>query len=81
MSPNFAKNVQSFTTRVNKKKSKKKRSFDYAPPAIKEVKEEEILATKAIEPKAIVKSNTTNKLETTIKANMANVLLKHISFY
>jgi len=81
MSPNFAKNVQSFTTRVNKKKSKKKRSFDYAPPAIKEVKEEEILTTKAIKLKAIVNSNTTNKPKTTIKANMANVSPKHVSFY
>jgi hypothetical protein len=78
MSPNFAKNVQFLITRVNKKKSKKKRSSNYIPPAIKEVKEEEILATKAI-----AKQNTTDiiKLKTTIKANMANVLLKHVSFY
>jgi hypothetical protein len=32
MSPNFAKNVRSLTTRVNEKKSKKKRSSDYTPP-------------------------------------------------
>jgi hypothetical protein len=78
MSPNFAKNIQSLTTCVNKKKSKKKRSSNYIPPAIKEVKKEEILVTKAI-----AKQNTTNtiKLKTTIEANIANVLLKHVSFY
>ena len=45
---------------------------------VKEVKEEEILATKAI-----AKQNITNiiKLETIIEANIANVLLKHVSFY
>jgi hypothetical protein len=81
MSLNFAKNIQSLTTRVNKKKSKKKRSSNYAPPVVEEVKEEEILTTKAIKLKAIVKSNTTNKPKTTIKANMANVSPKHVSFY
>jgi len=70
MSPNFAKNVRSLITRVNKKKSKKKAS-NYAPPAVKE--EEEILAIKAI-------VNST-KLKTIIEANIANVLLKHVSFY
>jgi hypothetical protein len=75
MSLDFAKNIQSLTTRVNKKKSKKKRSFNYIPPAIEEVNKEEILATKAI-----VNSSAT-KLKTTIKANMANVSLKHVSFY
>jgi hypothetical protein len=48
---------------------------------VEEVKEEEILATKAIKLKATVKSNTTNEPKTTIKANMANVSLKHVSFY
>ena len=45
---------------------------------MEEVKEEEILATKAI-----AKQNTTNiiKLKTTIEANIANVLLKYVSFY
>ena len=78
MSLNFAKNIRFLTTCVNKKKSKKKRSFNYIPLVVKEVKEEEILATKAI-----AKQNTTNtnKLKTTIKANIANVLLKHVSFY
>ena len=78
MSPDFAKNVRSFTTRVNEKKpkSKKKKSFDYKPLAIKE-EEEEILATKAI-----VELITT-KPEITIKSNIANVnsSLKHVSFY
>ena len=76
ISLNFAKNVRSFITRVNKKKSKKKRSSNYTPLAVKEVNKEEILAIEAI-----VKSNTTNKLKTTIKANIANVLPKHVSFY
>jgi hypothetical protein len=78
MSPNFAKNIRSLTTRVNKKKSKKKRSSDYVPPVVEEVKEEEILATKAI-----AKQNTTDiiKPKTTIEANMANISLKHVSFY
>jgi hypothetical protein len=78
MSPNFAKNIQSLITRINKKKSKKKRSFNYIPLVVKEVKEEEILAIKAI-----AKQNTTNiiELKTTIKANIANILLKHVSFY
>ena len=78
ISLDFAKNVQSLITCINKKKSKKKRSFKYIPPAVKEVKEEEILAIKAI-----AKQNTTNiiKLKTIIEANMANVLLKHVSFY
>ena len=76
ISLNFAKNVRSFITRVNKKKSKKKRSSNYTPLAVKEVNKEEILAIKAI-----VKSNTTNKPKITIKANMANMLLKHVSFY
>jgi len=66
----FAKNIRSLITRVNKKKSKKK-TFNYAPPAIEE--KEEILAIKVIV--------NLIKLETTIKANIANVLLKHISFY
>jgi len=48
---------------------------------VEEVKEEEILATKAIKPKATVESNTTNEPETTIKANIANVSPKHVSFY
>jgi len=74
MSPDFAKNIQSLITRVNKKKSKKKRTSNYMPLAIEE--EEEILAIKAI-----VKSNITNKLKTTIEANMANVSLKLVSFY
>jgi hypothetical protein len=43
-------------------------------PSTAKVKEEEILATKAI-----VESSIT-KLETTIKANIANVLPKHIFF-
>jgi recombinational DNA repair protein RecR len=77
MSSNFAKNVilQSLTTRVNKKKSKKKKTSNYIPLA---VEEEEILAIKAT-----VESNTTIKLEATIKSNMANVdnLPKLISFY
>jgi hypothetical protein len=78
MSLDFAKNIRSLTTWVNKKKSKKKRSFNYVPPVVKKVKEEEILAIKAT-----AKQNTTNtiKLKTTIEANMANVSLKHVSFY
>jgi hypothetical protein len=60
ISPNFAKNIRSLTTCVNKKKSKKKFS-DYIPPAVKE--EEEILATKAT-----VESNTT---KVTVKSNIA----------
>jgi len=72
MSLDFAKNIQSLTTWVNKKKSKKK-TFDYIPLI---VKEEEILATKAI-----VESNITKKPKTTIKANITNILLKYISFY
>jgi hypothetical protein len=71
MSLNFAKNIQSLTTRVNKKKSKKKRSSNYIPLAIKEVNKEEILATKAIKLKAIVKSNI--ELKITIKSNIANI--------
>jgi hypothetical protein len=71
MSPNFAKNVRSLTTRVNEKKSKKKRSSNYTPPAVDKVKEEEILTTKAIKPKATVKSNIEPK--TTIKSNIANI--------
>jgi hypothetical protein len=74
--PNFAKNIRSITTRVNKKKSKKKKTSNYTPLAIDKVKEEETLAIKAI-----VKSNTTNKLKTTIKSNIANISLKHISFH
>jgi hypothetical protein len=54
MSPNFAKNVRSLITRVNKKKPKKKKTSNYKPFTIKEEEEEEILATKAI-----VESNTT----------------------
>jgi len=50
--------------------------FNYTPLIINKVKEEEILATKAI-----IKSNITNKLKTTIKANIANISLKYISFY
>jgi hypothetical protein len=76
MSPNFAKNIWSLTTRVNKKKFKKKRSFDYIPPA---VEKEEILATKAIVNSSAIELETT--IEATIEANMANVLLKHVSFY
>jgi hypothetical protein len=76
MSLDFAKNVRSLITRINKKKSKKKKTSNYIPPAVKEVKEEEILVTKAT-----VESNTTNKPKTTIEANIANVLLKYISFY
>ena len=72
MSLDFAKNIQSLTTWVNKKKSKKK-TFDYIPLI---VKEEEILATKAL-----VESNITKKPKTTIKANITNILLKYISFY
>ena len=70
MSPDFAKNVQSLTTRVNEKKSKKKRSSNYTPPAVEEVEEEEILATEAT-----AEQNTTNtiELETTIESNMANI--------
>jgi hypothetical protein len=75
MSLDFAKNIQSLTTRVNKKKFKKKRSSNYTPPAVEEVKEEEILATKAT-----VNSSAT-KPKTTIEANMANVSPKHVSFY
>jgi len=75
MSLDFAKNVRSLTTCVNEKKSKKKRSSDYTPPAVEEVKEEEILAIEAI-----VDSSAT-ELKTTIEANMANVLPKHVSFY
>jgi hypothetical protein len=75
MSLDFAKNVRSLTTRVNKKKSKKKRSFNYIPPAVKEVNKEEILATEAT-----VNSSAT-KPKTTIEANMANVSPKHVSFY
>jgi hypothetical protein len=75
ISLDFAKNIQSLTTRVNKKKSKKKRSSNYIPLAVEEVKEEEILATKAT-----VNSSAT-KPKTTIEANMANILLKHVSFY
>jgi hypothetical protein len=71
MSPDFAKNVRSLTTRVNEKKSKKKRSSNYTPPVVDEIEEEEILATKAIELEAIVKSNT--EPETTIESNMANI--------
>jgi hypothetical protein len=71
MSPDFAKNIQFLTTRVNEKKSKKKRSFDYIPPAIEEVDKEEIFATKAIKLKATVKSNT--ELKTTIEFNIANI--------
>jgi hypothetical protein len=77
MSPDFAKNVQSLTTRVNKKKpkSKKKRSSNYKPLTIKE-EEEEILAIKAIvEP-------ITTKPEATIESNMANInTSKSVSFY
>jgi hypothetical protein len=78
MSLDFAKNVRSLTTRVNKKKSKKKRSFNYIPPAVKEVNKEEILATEAT-----AEQNTTDTIEpeTTIEANMANVSPKHVSFY
>ena len=57
MSLDFAKNIRSLITCVNKKKFKKKRSFDYIPPAFKEVNKEEILATEAIELKATVESN------------------------
>jgi hypothetical protein len=71
MSPNFAKNIRSLTTYINEKKSKKKKSSNYIPPAIKEVDEEEILITKAIKLKAIVKLNI--ELKTTIKSNMANI--------
>jgi hypothetical protein len=71
MSLDFAKNIQSLITRVNKKKSKKKRSFNYIPLAFKEVNKEEILATKAIKPKATIKSNI--ELKTTIKSNIANI--------
>jgi hypothetical protein len=74
--PDFAKNIQSLTTRVNKKKSKKKKTSDYIPPAVKEVEEEEILAIEAT-----VDSNITNKPRITIEANMANVSPKHVSFY
>jgi hypothetical protein len=59
MSFNFAKNIRSLITRVNKKKSKK-RSFNYTLKAIEEVKEEEILTTKAIKLKIIVESNIAN---------------------
>jgi len=76
MSFNFAKNIRSLITRVNKKKFKKKKTSNYIPLVVKEVKEEEILVTKAI-----VESNTTNNLRTTIEANIANISLKHISFY
>jgi len=63
----FAKNVRSLTTRVNKKKSKKTKSSNYTPLAVEEVvKEEEILATKAI-----IESNI--ELETTIESNIANI--------
>jgi hypothetical protein len=55
MSPDFAKNIRSLTTRVNEKKSKKKKSSDYKALIVKEVKEEEILATKAT-----VESNMAN---------------------
>jgi len=71
MSLDFAKNVRSLTTRVNKKKSKKKKTFDYIAPAVEEVEEEEILATKAI-------------VESTVESNMANIdnsPNKHVSFY
>jgi hypothetical protein len=71
MSLDFAKNIRSFITRVNKKKSKKKRSSNYTPPAVDKVKEEEILATKAIKLEAIVELNM--ELETTIEFNMANI--------
>jgi hypothetical protein len=82
MSLDFAKNIQSLTTRVNEKKSKKKRSSDYISPAFEEVNKEEILATEAIKPKAIVKSNTEH--ETTIKSNIANITQlspRYVSFY
>jgi hypothetical protein len=71
MSLDFAKNIRSFITRVNKKKSKKKRSSNYTPPAVDKVKEEEILATEAIELKATIESNI--KLKTTIEFNIANI--------
>ena len=79
ISLDFAKNVQSLITCINKKKSKKKRSFDYTPPVVKEVKEEEILAIKAIVNSSATKLEIT--IEATIEANIANILLKHVSFY
>jgi len=65
MSLDFAKNVQSLITRVNKKKPKKRKSFGYEPLIVKEgeEEEEEILATKAT-----VESNTT---KVTVKSNIA----------
>ena len=74
----FAKNIQSLITRVNKKKpkSRKKKSSNYKPLAVKE-KEEEILATEA------TVELTTIEPEIIIESNMANIdsLLKYVSFY
>jgi hypothetical protein len=66
----FAKNIQSLITRVNKKKLKsKKKTFNYMPPIIKE-KEKEIFAIEAI-----VKFNTI-KLKAAIEFNIANIDLQ-----
>jgi hypothetical protein len=71
MSLDFAKNVQSLITRVNKKKPKKRKSSRYEPLIVEEgeEEEEEILATKAI-----VKSNTTKITIKTIANSTPNLI-------
>ena len=75
MSLDFAKNVQSLITRVNKKKPKKKKTSNYEPLIVEEgeEEEEEILATKAI-----IKSNTI-KITIEITANLTPNLTANLT--